>query len=96
MKININTFEVKSGSVPGRLINQFAMDEYNGNLRVATTIGNYWKFRDRTTNNIYILDNELNIKGKLTNIEKGERIYAVRFMEIRYISLHIKKLTLYL
>ncbi|WP_292460464.1 beta-propeller domain-containing protein [Methanothermococcus sp.] len=80
MKININTFEVKSGSVPGRLINQFAMDEYNNNLRVATTIGNYWKFRDRTTNNLYILDDELNIKGKLTNLEKGERIYAVRFM----------------
>ncbi|WP_421077980.1 beta-propeller domain-containing protein [Methanothermococcus sp. Ax23] len=80
MKIDINTFEVKSGSVPGRLINQFAMDEYNNNLRVATTIGNYWKFRDKMTNNLYILDDELNIKGKLTNLEKGERIYAVRFM----------------
>ena len=27
-----------------------------------------------------VLDDELNIKGKLTNLEKGERIYAVKFM----------------
>jgi inhibitor of cysteine peptidase len=80
MKININTYEIKSGSVPGNLINQFAMDEYNNNLRVATTIGNYWKFRDKMTNNLYILDDELNTIGKLINLEKGERIYAVRFM----------------
>ncbi|CAB3289868.1 Beta propeller domain protein [Methanocaldococcus lauensis] len=80
MKIDINTFEVKSGSVPGRLINQFAMDEHNNYLRVATTIGNYWRFRDKMTNNIYVLDKNLNIVGKLTNLEKGERIYAVRFL----------------
>ena len=80
MKININTYEIKSGSVSGNLINQFAMDEYNNNLRVATTIGNYWKFRNKMTNNLYVLDDELNTIGKLTNLEKGERIYAVRFM----------------
>lgn len=80
MKIKLNTFEIKSGSVPGKLINQFAMDEYNNNLRVTTTIGNYWKFGDKMTNNLYVLDDKLNTIGKLTNLEKGERIYAVRFM----------------
>jgi inhibitor of cysteine peptidase len=78
---NSNDFEVKSGYVPGKLINQFAMDEYNGKLRVATTIGDYWKFKDKMTNNLYVLNDNLNIIGKLTNLEKGERIYAVRFME---------------
>jgi len=32
-----------SGSVPGRALNQFSMDEYQGHLRIATTIdGNNW------------------------------------------------------
>ncbi len=79
-KIDLKNFEVKSGKVSGHLINNFAMDEYKGYLRVASTIGN-WKYRDKTTNNIYVLDKELNLVGKLTGLEKGERIYAVRFIE---------------
>ncbi|MBW9222771.1 beta-propeller domain-containing protein [Methanothermococcus sp. SCGC AD-155-C09] len=78
--IDLDSFEVKSGSVPGRLINRYSMDEYNNYLRVATTIGNYWEYRDKSTNNIYILDDNLEIVGKLTGIAKGERIYATRFM----------------
>jgi inhibitor of cysteine peptidase len=78
-KIDLDTFKVKSGKVSGHLLNNFAMDEYNGYLRVATTIGD-WRFRDRMTNNIYVLNKDLNVVGKLTGLEKGERIYAVRFM----------------
>ena len=78
-KIDLNNFDVKSGKVSGHLLNNFAMDEYNGYLRVATTIGD-WRFRDKMTNNIYILDKDLNVVGSLTDLEKGERIYAVRFM----------------
>ena len=32
------TFEAQ-GNVPGNTINQYAMDEYNGNLRIATNSG---------------------------------------------------------
>ena len=78
-KIDLDTFKVKSGKVSGHLLNNFAMDEYNGYLRVAATIGD-WRFRDRMTNNIYVLNKDLNVVGKLTGLEKGERIYAVRFM----------------
>ncbi|NPA63312.1 MAG: hypothetical protein GXN95_07185 [Methanococci archaeon] len=78
-KIDLKTFNVKSGEVSGHLLNNFAMDEYKGYLRVATTIGD-WRFRDKMTNNIYILDKNLNVIGKLTGLEKGERIYAVRFL----------------
>ena len=78
-KINLDDFEVKSGKVSGHLLNNFAMDEYEGYLRVATTIGD-GRFRNEMTNNIYILDKDLNVVGKLINLEKGERIYAVRFM----------------
>ncbi|EHP87424.1 beta-propeller domain-containing protein [Methanotorris formicicus] len=53
VKIDLKTFEVKSGKVSGHLLNNFAMDEFNNHLRVATTIGN-WRFRNKMTNNIYL------------------------------------------
>ena len=91
VSIDIDTFEVKSGSVPGKLINSYAMDEYRGYLRVATTIGDYWKYRDRSTNNIYVL-RDLEICGKLTGLAKGERIYSVRFMgDIAYMVTYREK-----
>ncbi|MBW9220787.1 beta-propeller domain-containing protein, partial [Methanothermococcus sp. SCGC AD-155-M21] len=80
VSIDLDSFKVKSGSVPGRLINRYSMDEYNNHLRVATTIGNNWEYRDKSTNNIYVLDDNLERVGKLTGIAKGERIYATRFM----------------
>ena len=89
--IDIDTFDVKSGSVPGRLINSYAMDEYRGYLRVATTIGDYWRFRDRSTNNIYVLK-DLEVCGKLTGLARGERIYSVRFMgDIAYMVTYREK-----
>ncbi|UXM84412.1 beta-propeller domain-containing protein [Methanococcus aeolicus] len=80
MKINRDTFEVVSGIVPGKLLNQFSMDEYDNKLRVATTIGDNWRYREKSTNNLYVLDEELNIIGSVKDMGKGERIYAVRFM----------------
>ena len=89
--IDIDTFDVKSGSVPGRLINSYAMDEYKGYLRVATTIGDYWQYRDRSTNNIYVLK-DLEVYGKLTGLSKGKRIYGVRFMgDIAYMVTYREK-----
>jgi hypothetical protein len=37
---------VGSGSVPGYLLNQYAMSEWNGYLRVATTTGTSWAIAD--------------------------------------------------
>ncbi|HEX9041122.1 MAG TPA: beta-propeller domain-containing protein [Trebonia sp.] len=37
---------VASGSVPGYLLNQYAMSEWNGYLRVATTTGTSWAIAD--------------------------------------------------
>lgn len=62
-----------SGKVNGYVLNQFSMDEYGGNFRVATTGDN--------DNNLFILDNSLNVCGSVTGLAKGERIYSVRFME---------------
>ncbi|WP_211662061.1 beta-propeller domain-containing protein [Neomoorella glycerini] len=69
------------GEVPGTVLNQFSMDEYRGYFRVATTRGEAWRTDEYTSkNNVYILDGELKLAGKLEDIAPGERIYSVRFM----------------
>ncbi len=70
-----------SGSVPGTLLNQFSMDEYNGYFRVATTKGEPWSSRENTSkNNLYVLDADLKVVGQIEDIAPGEKIYSVRFM----------------
>lgn len=64
------------GEIKGNLNNQFSMDEYEGNLRVATTLG----FDDESTNQLYVLDKDLKEIGKIENMANGEKIYSVRFI----------------
>jgi inhibitor of cysteine peptidase len=67
------------GSVPGYVLNQFSMDEYNGFFRIATTRG----WGSDAVNYLTVLDMNLNIVGSISNIAPGERIYSARFMEDR-------------
>lgn len=76
-----------TGVVPGTLINQFAMDESGGYLRVAThtdgsqTIGGVPTIRN--DNGIYVLDTSgatLDQVGQLTGLAPGEQLYAVRYV----------------
>lgn len=69
------TYEAR-GRVPGQILNQFSMDEYKGVFRIATTTQG---FGGSTGNNIYMLDEDLKIKGRLEGIAEGERIYSTRF-----------------
>ncbi|MCJ7669110.1 MAG: beta-propeller domain-containing protein [Dehalococcoidia bacterium] len=64
-----------SGEVPGTVLNQFSMDEYEGYFRVATT-----SYGQTTENNVYILNMALNITGSVEDLAPGERIYSARFM----------------
>lgn len=74
------TFKVK-GEVPGTILDQFAMDEDNGYFRIATTTGEIWRTDEFTSkNNVYILDQALQLTGKVEDIAPGEKIYSVRFM----------------
>lgn len=76
-------------SVKGNILNQFSMDEYNDYFRIVTTSYNNNLFgiddivrpqeEETTKNNLYILDNNLKVVGKLENLAKGERVYSVRF-----------------
>lgn len=69
------------GEVPGQVLNQFSMDEYQGFFRIATTSEGFtfsgpWVNR----NNVYVLDDKMRITGRLEGLAAGERIYAARFM----------------
>jgi len=66
---------VASGEVPGMVLNQFSMDEYDGYFRVATTTHG-----QTSQNNVYILSMALNITGSLEGLAPGETIYSARFM----------------
>ena len=83
IKIGLNDFKVEaSGKVPGRLLNQFALDEYKGNLRVAITIGDNWFFGGgESANDVYVLDKDLKIQGAVKDLGLTERIYSVRFIQ---------------
>lgn len=81
-KINISDLKIEaSGTVPGSLLNQFSMDEYQDNLRVATTLGTGFWGNSESANDVYILDNNLKNIGSVVNLGLGERIYSVRFMD---------------
>ncbi len=78
-KFDIRNFDIKylgCGAVDGRALNQFSIDEYKGYLRIATTSGDWG---ESLVNQLYVLDNDLNIVGKVENIAKGETIKSVRF-----------------
>lgn len=79
-----NVVYVGEGSVPGNVLNQFSMDEHNGYFRIATTIDAWTsKGEHRSTNNLYVLDEQLKTIGKLEDLAPGERIYSARFMGSR-------------
>lgn len=69
------------GSVPGAILNQFSMDENGAYFRIATTSDGQSSDGVYTSrNNVYVLDHDLHIAGRLENIAPGERIYSARFM----------------
>ena len=72
---------VGKGAVPGRLLNQFSMDQNEDRFRVATTTEYYTQYQGTIrTNSVYILDEELRIVGELDNIAPDESIFSSRFI----------------
>ncbi|MFI6918388.1 beta-propeller domain-containing protein [Nonomuraea spiralis] len=70
---------VASGKVPGRLLNQYSLSEYEGNLRVATTLTS--TDGRNSESSVYVLAADTMAKvGEVGGLGKGERIYSVRFI----------------
>jgi uncharacterized secreted protein with C-terminal beta-propeller domain len=93
-KTDIFKFEVEDleiefnakGTVDGQLLNQFAMDEYKGYFRVATTVSNLRGTGPSLENHMYVLDSSLNEVGSIENLGLDEMIYSVRFQgDIAYL-----------
>ncbi len=68
-----------SGKVPGTILNQFSMDEYDDHFRIATTEGSFWS-EAPSSNNLYVLNMDLDVTGSVERLAPGETIYSTRFM----------------
>jgi hypothetical protein len=80
---------VASGAVPGYLVDQYAMSEWGGYLRIATTTGTSWSVADGrpqgaqpSSSAVYVLTTSgpaMRLVGQVGGLGAGERIYSVRF-----------------
>lgn len=72
-----------SNILPGWILNQFSLGEYEDVLRVATTTGRAGGWGPTSKNHVYCLEDQggtLKIIGELKDLAPGEQIYAARFM----------------
>ncbi len=76
------------GTVPGRERNQFSMDEYGDFFRIETTT---WAPDWTTQTNLYVLDMNLSMVGKLEGLAPGENFHSARFMGDRAYFVTFKK-----
>lgn len=77
------------GSVPGYLVDQYALSQWQGYLRVATTTGTSWALADgrppgaqASSSGVYVLSARgpvMRQVGHVTGLGHTERIYSVRF-----------------
>jgi uncharacterized secreted protein with C-terminal beta-propeller domain len=70
--------------VPGYLLNQFSLDEYQGYLRAAfnnvnSGVNEAGEFKYDLYNSLLVLDQDLGLVGSLSGLGKDESIYSVRF-----------------
>ena len=70
------------GNVTGTVMSQYSMDEYNGYFRIATSSYDYSQTSYTSTqqNNLYILDSNLQVVGKIENLASGEQLHSARFI----------------
>jgi len=93
-----------NGEVKGYILNQFSMDEFDNHFRIATTRGELfggWVMplssgaedtEPKSENNIYVLDENLDLVGSLEGLAPGEKIYSVRFMNEKAYVVTFKKI----
>ena len=75
-----NVTVAASGTVPGTVLNQFSVDEYNGYFRMATSRLASVGGSGTRSDDVYVLNRNMTQVSVLRNIAPGENIYAVRFV----------------
>jgi inhibitor of cysteine peptidase len=68
------------GSVPGRVLNQFSMNEYEAYFQVATSRIATINGNATMSDDVYVLNQNMSQVSALQNIAPGENLYAVRFV----------------
>ena len=79
LKVALNIGKPKftaTGKVRGYIDNQFSMDEKDGYFRIATTSDRNGK----DVNNLFVLDEKLEMVGEVTGFARNEHIEAVRYI----------------
>lgn len=69
-----------TGHVPGRVLDQFSMDEYDGYLRIVTQRG----WRQTARSDLFVLQQDgdrLNVVGAVEELAPGEQLFSVRFVD---------------
>ncbi len=85
-----NITQKTSATIPGRLNDQFSMDEYDGVFRIVTTVNtsttkiytdgiDTYEYESYSANALYTLDQSLNVLGSIEDVAEGETVYSVRF-----------------
>jgi len=93
-RVHIRDGEIEceaNGEVPGKVLDQFSMDEYGEYFRIATTTGQTWSPENPLRNNLYVLNMSLSVIGKLEGLALTEMIHSVRFMGERCYLVTFKK-----
>lgn len=78
-KVEFNNGDIKNvinTDIKGEIYGQFAMDEYDGYLRV---VSNYYVSDGTEYNIVHVLDSEMKEIGTIDNIAEGEDVYSARF-----------------
>jgi inhibitor of cysteine peptidase len=86
-KITIDNGDISyayQGTLPGMIVNQDALSDYNGYLRVVTTV-NGWAMSSYlcsidSFSNMYVLDETLTTIGTLEHLAEGKDISSIRFI----------------
>ncbi len=84
---DIYKFAIKGGKfsyqnsceLNGTVLNQFSMDSYNGYFRIAMTTRDNMDW-NKSLNHLLILDKDLTVVGKVSDLAPGEQIYSTRMM----------------
>lgn len=70
---------VNSGEVVGNVTNQFWLSEYEGHLRVASTLNRWWANDSGSSLSVLKIDGaKMDVVGQIHDIGKGEYLYAAR------------------
>ena len=94
-KLSVQNGEISyltDGFVPGWILNQFSMDEYNDFFRIATSSGHTPQRGISSMNNVYIFDTNMIIVGRVEGLAPGEDLHSARFMGDKCYLVTFKKI----